>query len=40
MLIPLDEKPWEPLFESLHQFSNDFMLTREQPTQQEREDLF
>ncbi len=40
LLIPLDEDPWKPLFKSIHQFSNDFMLTREQPSQQKREDLF
>lgn len=31
---------WEPLFASLSQFSADFMETRNQPEQQERETLF
>ena len=31
---------WEPLFSSLSQFSDDFMETRNQPEQQEREALF
>ncbi|HUT19254.1 MAG TPA: type II toxin-antitoxin system VapB family antitoxin [Anaerolineae bacterium] len=39
VLIPY-QKPWQPLFESLGQFSDDFMESREQPTQQEREHLF
>lgn len=34
------EEPWEPLFESLEQFSDDFMDTRDQPEQQEREAMF
>ncbi|MGP1384210.1 MAG: antitoxin [Thainema sp.] len=25
------DNPWQPLFESLDQFSDDFMVTREQP---------
>lgn len=31
---------WEPLFNSLHKFSDDFMEHREQPDQQHREDIF
>jgi antitoxin VapB len=40
MLIPIHANPWESLFNSLSKFSDDFMSTREQPTQQEREDIF
>ena len=32
--------PWVSWFDSLNQFSNDFMKTRKQPKQQDREDLF
>ena len=32
--------PWESLFNSLNKFSADFMESREQPPQQEREDIF
>jgi antitoxin VapB len=39
ILIPIKENPWQPLIESLNQFSDDFMPTREQPEQQNREDL-
>jgi antitoxin VapB len=39
VLIPLDN-PWESLFNSLDQFSDDFMTDREQPKQQKRKDLF
>ena len=38
VLLPLQE-PWTPLFESLLQFSKDFMVTREQPNQKPREGL-
>jgi antitoxin VapB len=31
------DKPWQSLFESLEQFSDDFMTTREQPTFDVRE---
>lgn len=34
VLIPYQE-PWQTLFESLDQFSDDFMEDREQPMQQE-----
>ena len=39
VLIPYQE-PWESLFDSLDQFSDDFMTTREQPEEQTRESLF
>ena len=32
--------PWEPLVDSLDQFTNDFMEHRDQPEQEDREDLF
>jgi antitoxin VapB len=39
VLLPLDN-PWQPLFDSLDMFSDDFMDDREQPPEQVREDLF
>jgi antitoxin VapB len=39
VLIPYQDS-WQTLFESLDQFSDDFMNEREQPAPQEREDLF
>jgi antitoxin VapB len=39
VLLPLKE-PWTLLFESLSQFSKDFMQSREQPNQKSREGLF
>ena len=39
VLFPVDN-PWEPLFNSLDKFSSDFMETRAQPKQQDREDIF
>jgi len=39
ILIPYHE-PWQSLFDSLDQFSDDFMVEREQPAQQEREAAF
>ncbi|MFA6036758.1 MAG: type II toxin-antitoxin system VapB family antitoxin [Legionellales bacterium] len=39
ILLPID-KPWECLFNSLNKFSPDFMETRDQATEQTREDLF
>lgn len=39
VLIPY-QRPWQTLFESLDQFSNDFMESREQPGPQEREHPF
>ena len=39
VLIPKNH-PWDTLINSLDKFSDDFMADREQPPQQEREDLF
>jgi antitoxin VapB len=39
LLLPYDD-PWQPLFESLDKFSEDFMQERNQPISQTREDLF
>jgi len=39
LLIPYGES-WQTLFDSLSQFSDDFMETRNQPEQQALEDLF
>ena len=39
VLIPYQE-PWQSLFDSLDQFSADFMEDREQPAQQNRETAF
>ena len=39
VLIP-DQDSWQTLFDSLGQFSEDFMETRNQPEQQVREGLF
>jgi antitoxin VapB len=39
VLIPYKHS-WQPLFDSLDQFSTDFMERREQPDQQLREDIF
>lgn len=39
ILLPLQD-PWSSLFNSLGKFSEDFMETREQPKQQDREDIF
>ena len=39
LLIPREE-PWQILFDSLDQFSADFMETRDQPEEQTRELLF
>ena len=38
LLLPKDD-PWAPLFDSLDQFSEDFMDERSQPEQQDREAL-
>jgi antitoxin VapB len=40
VLTPIGDNPWQQLFDSFQQFSDDFMPTRSQPTQQDREDLF
>ena len=39
LLLPVQHS-WDSLFASLDKFSGDFMETREQPTEQSREDLF
>ncbi len=39
LLVPYRE-PWQTLFDSLNQFSDDFMDTRNQPEQQARESPF
>ena len=39
VLLP-EKGSWKPLFESLSQFSEDFMETRHQPTQLRKEGLF
>ncbi|HLB43025.1 MAG TPA: type II toxin-antitoxin system VapB family antitoxin [Gammaproteobacteria bacterium] len=39
ILLPI-KNPWAPLLDSINKFSDDFMDTREQPTQQKREDIF
>jgi antitoxin VapB len=39
VLIP-EQGSWQTLFDSLEQFSDDFMETRNQPEQQAREGLF
>lgn len=39
VLIP-DQDSWQTLFDSLRRFSEDFMTSRDQPEQQEREGLF
>jgi antitoxin VapB len=38
MLLPINN-PWASLLNSLNQFSDDFMETRNQPKQQTREDF-
>ena len=41
VLIPMDINPWESLFMSLDEFTEDFLQERTQPTQtQKREKLF
>jgi antitoxin VapB len=39
LLIPAQDS-WQTLFDSLNQFSEDFMASRDQPEQQLREGLF
>ena len=39
ILLPV-KNPWGPLLESINKFSDDFMDAREQPKQQDREDIF
>jgi antitoxin VapB len=38
VLLPKDD-PWAPLFNSLNQFTDDFMQTRDQPSQAKRDSL-
>lgn len=38
ILFPKDD-PWAPLVDSLEQFTDDFMETRDQPPQDSRENL-
>ncbi|HXV98244.1 MAG TPA: type II toxin-antitoxin system VapB family antitoxin [Anaerolineae bacterium] len=39
ILIPY-QNPWQSLFDSLDQFSDDFIESREQPAPQSRENIF
>ncbi len=39
VLLPYEDS-WETLFDSLEQFSDDFMSERQQPEEQERETAF
>lgn len=39
VLIPYHD-PWKSLFDSLDEFSDDFMENRHQPSQQSRESVF
>ena len=39
LLIPIQDS-WQTLFDSLSQFSEDFLASRDQPEQQLREGLF
>jgi antitoxin VapB len=39
ILLP-HHAPWETLIDSLTMFSDDFMVTREQPALPDREDMF
>jgi len=39
VLLPY-QNPWATLFESLAQFSDDFMQNRSQPPLEQREDMF
>ncbi len=39
VLIPM-ERSWDTLFDSLPKFTDDFMEDRNQPSMQQREDLF
>lgn len=38
LLLPI-ENPWKPLFEAIKAFPSDFMESRDQPEQPDREDL-
>jgi antitoxin VapB len=39
VVLIFKENPWQTLFDSLNLFSDDFMLTREQPNLDERDTL-
>lgn len=39
VLTPLGDNPWQQFFDSLQQFSEDFMHDRNQPSQQNRQSL-
>jgi antitoxin VapB len=39
LLLP-EQDSWQLLFDSLNQFSDDFMESREQPEPQKREEIF
>lgn len=38
VLLPIHDS-WKPLLDSLNEFSEDFMISREQPSHQYREEL-
>jgi antitoxin VapB len=40
LLIPKDADPWDLMADSLDQFTDDYMLERSQPPQQQREGPF
>ncbi len=40
LLIPKNANPWDMMTESLDQFTDDYMLERCQPVQQQREGAF
>ena len=40
VLVPKGANPWQSLFDSLDQFSEDYMENRAQPAPQERETVF
>ena len=40
VLVPKQADPWQPLLDSLDQFSDDFMEERCQPVDQKRETIF
>ncbi|NLS92211.1 MAG: AbrB/MazE/SpoVT family DNA-binding domain-containing protein [Planctomycetaceae bacterium] len=40
ILVPKGSNPWQPLLDSLDQFSDDYMDDRNQPGSQKRETVF
>ena len=40
VLMPIQANPWQPLLDSLSQFTDDFMGERSQPVDQIREMMF